>query len=316
MIKELQSLSLLDILPANLLADKKVAAAAQALDAELQAVTRATVETMHLPRLEVLPEAVIDLLAWQWHVDFYEPIGMDIETKRKLVKESIAWHRIKGTPAAVEKVVTAAFDSASVMEWFEYEEGAGEPYHFRLTTTDTMHGSDSYKEMIRAIESVKNVRSVLDGIIFKFTMQDTVKKPIDETPEFYPTFDMVDNFPVARRLYGTGVTYGNGIYYGGAVDRMELAVCLDIKEDNYTVAQKAYGAGRTYGDGGEPYGGTAGPADAGGRLTASISINYGDGMSYGASTQFYGTGLKYDGSIKYGNKARVYGGWRLEEDIN
>ena len=95
MIKELQSLSLLDILPANLLEDKKVAAAAQALDAELQAVTKATVETMHLPRLDVLPEAVVDLLAWQWHVDFYEPIGMDIETKRKLVKESIAWHRIK-----------------------------------------------------------------------------------------------------------------------------------------------------------------------------------------------------------------------------
>ena len=69
--------------------------------------------------------------------------------------------------------------------------------------------------------------------------QDTVKKPIDETPEFYPTFDMVDNFPVARRLYSTGVTYGSGIYYGGAVDHMELAVCLDIKEDNYTVAQKA-----------------------------------------------------------------------------
>ena len=109
MIKELQSLSLLDILPANLLEDKKVAAAAQALDAELQAVTRATVETMHLPRLEVLPEAVIDLLAWQWHVDFYEPIGMDIETKRKLVKESIAWHRIKGTPAAVAQLVSAVF---------------------------------------------------------------------------------------------------------------------------------------------------------------------------------------------------------------
>ena len=89
MIKELQSLSLLDILPANLLEDKKVAAAAQALDAELQAVTKATVETMHLPRLDVLPEAVVDLLAWQWHVDFYEPLGMDIETKRKLVKESL-----------------------------------------------------------------------------------------------------------------------------------------------------------------------------------------------------------------------------------
>ena len=101
MIKDLQSLSLMDILPDSILADKKVAAAAQALDAELQAVTQAAVETMHIPRIDILPEAVIDLLAWQWHVDFYEPLGMDIDTKRRLIKESIAWHRIKGTPAAI-----------------------------------------------------------------------------------------------------------------------------------------------------------------------------------------------------------------------
>ena len=315
MLKNIKTVSLLDILPDSILADKKIKAIAIALDGEMQNVTNAIEQVLHLPRLNVLPEAVIDLLAWQWHVDFYEPIGMDIETKRKLVKESIAWHRIKGTPAAVEKVVSAAFDSAEVTEWFDYEEGEGEPFHFRLTTTDTMHGSDSYKEIVRAVESVKNVRSVLDGIIFKFTMQDDAPKPADDVPEFCPTFDMVDDFPLARRLYGTGSAYGNGIYYGGATDHMELAACLDIKDDNYTVAQKAYGDGRTYGDGGEPYGGTLGPADAGGSLTASVSINYGDGMSYGASTQFYGTGLTYDGSLNYGNKARVYGGWRLEEYI-
>ena len=117
MIKDLQSLSLMDILPDSILADKKVAAAAQALDAELQAVTQAAVETMHIPRIDILPEAVIDLLAWQWHVDFYEPLGMDIDTKRRLIKESIAWHRIKGTPAAIEKVVSAAFDTSKVQEW-------------------------------------------------------------------------------------------------------------------------------------------------------------------------------------------------------
>ena len=97
---------------------------------------------------------------------------------------------------------------------------------------------------------------------------------------------------------------------------MEMSVALDIHEDKYTVSQKAYGEGRTYGDGGEPYGGTLGPSDRGGAFSASISINYGEGMTYGASTQFYGTGHVYDGSIKYGNKARVYGGWRLEEDIS
>ena len=89
MSKELQHTSLLDILPQNLLRDEQIKAAAQALDAELQKITAATKEALLLPRLDELPEAVIDLLAWQWHVDFYEP-NMSLETKRQLVRESIA----------------------------------------------------------------------------------------------------------------------------------------------------------------------------------------------------------------------------------
>ena len=131
MINVLQSLSLLDILPDNLLADEQVAATAQALDAELQAVTKATIETLHLLSHDVLPEPVIDLLAWQWHIDYYEPLGMELETKRRLVKESIAWYRIKGTPAAIEEVVSAVFDTSEVKEWFEY---GGTLYYFKIVT--------------------------------------------------------------------------------------------------------------------------------------------------------------------------------------
>ena len=119
MSKDLQSTSLLDILPQNLLADKKINAAAQALDDELQKITEATRNALLLPRLDELSEEVIDLLAWQWHVDFYEP-SMSIETKRQLVRESIAWHRIKGTKAAVEKMAQTVFKGGVVTEWFEY----------------------------------------------------------------------------------------------------------------------------------------------------------------------------------------------------
>lgn len=163
MIKKMESLSLLDILPANLLSDKRVAAAAQALDAELQAVTKATTETIHLPRLDELPEAVVDLLAWQWHVDFYE-LGMDIETKRKLVRESIAWHRIKGTPAAVEKVIQTIFDSGKVSEWFEY---GGEPYHFKIDLLSTPQiVQEDLEKVVNVVNAAKNARSKLDSLGF------------------------------------------------------------------------------------------------------------------------------------------------------
>ena len=170
MIKAIKGLSLLDILPDSILQDEQVAAAAKALDTELQKVTAATIEALHLPRLDELPETVLDLLAWQWHVDFYEPLGMDVETKRKLIKQSIAWHRMKGTPAAVEAVVSAAFDTSTVQEWFEY---GGQPYYFKVVTEDVTTEKEKLDGMRRAIASVKNARSWLESIEFLLHLQDT-----------------------------------------------------------------------------------------------------------------------------------------------
>lgn len=169
MIKDLKSLSLLDILPDSILSDEQMKASAEALDTELQKVTAETIETLHMPRLDELPEAVIDLLAWQWHVDYYEPVGMSIETKRRLVKESVAWHRMKGTPAAVESVVSAAFDTSTVKEWYEY---GGKPFYFKVVTEDVTTDKTTLDRMRKAIDTVKNVRSWLEKIEFLLHLSD------------------------------------------------------------------------------------------------------------------------------------------------
>lgn len=163
MLRNIQTVSLLDILPDSILADEKIKAIAAALDTELQKVTAETQQVLHLPRLDVLPEKVIDLLAWQFHVDFYEPVGMDIKTKRKLVKESIAWHRIKGTPAAVEMMLSSTFGrSAKVSEWYEYD---GEPYHFKVSVkTKKFPTMESLGLTKQGVLAAKNTRSVLDSI--------------------------------------------------------------------------------------------------------------------------------------------------------
>ena len=44
-----------------------------AFDQHLQEVSRNIREAFIVSRIHELPENVIDLLAWQWHVDFYEP---------------------------------------------------------------------------------------------------------------------------------------------------------------------------------------------------------------------------------------------------
>lgn len=107
--------------------------------------------------------SLADELAWQFHVDYYDKTA-DIETKKRLVKQSIKIHRAKGTPQAVLDLLQTAFPSDAVLlEWFDY---GGEPYHFKIVTSE-FEGYDS-AEFLKALESVKNARSYLDGVtVFK-----------------------------------------------------------------------------------------------------------------------------------------------------
>lgn len=179
MAKKIQTVSLLDIIPPNLQDDKKIIAAAKSIDSEMQKVTAAINECIHLARIDELPEKVLDLLAWQWHVDFYEPIKIDISKKRELIKQSIAWHRMKGTPAAVENVVSAAFEKSKVEEWYEY---GGKPFFFKVVTEDVTTDTEILDEMKRAINTVKNTRSWLEKIEFIMHLQDSYGGP-DDTGE-------------------------------------------------------------------------------------------------------------------------------------
>ena len=206
MSKDLQSVSLLDILPPNLLADKKINAAARALDDELQKITTATRNALLLPRLDELSEDVIDLLAWQWHVDFYEP-SMSIETKRQLVRESIAWHRIKGTKAAVEKMAQTVFKGGVVTEWFEY---GGEPYHFRIDVLNAPNMTEESRERLLAVVNAsKNTRSWLDELRFRREAQNDMyyaaAPSIHTTYEIRPA-EITDATAEARQYIGAAVS--------------------------------------------------------------------------------------------------------------
>lgn len=108
-------------------------------------------------------ESVIDHLAYQLHVDDYDS-GLPIATKRELVKNSIDIHRHKGTPYAVEKAVQTVYSDSKIAEWFEY---GGKPYYFKVTLiTAPLTGEADITKLVRAINTVKNVRSWLDGIEF------------------------------------------------------------------------------------------------------------------------------------------------------
>ena len=147
--------NLSEILPSNLLADEKIAALATALDKILIDLTNDTRQALHLPRLDELSGTILDLLGYQFHCDTWSPLWLDDETKRNLIRESIATHRQFGTKAALEKVNAAFGRKIKVQAWYEYS--GGEPYHFRLRTKP-FKSTDELDSWLRMIHHVKSVR--------------------------------------------------------------------------------------------------------------------------------------------------------------
>jgi len=183
----ISDISLLDLIPPNLRSDPQISAAAQALDAEIKVVTEAVEETVLYSRIDVLPKEVIDHLAWQFHVDYYNP-DLPLSIKRALVKNSLAWHKGKGTPAAVEELITAVFDEGQVVEWWEY---GGDPYMFKVVTFNNAVTNEMAQEFIRALNSIKNARSWLQSVEITQT---------EEMPLYFGTVVHVGDYLELRQV--------------------------------------------------------------------------------------------------------------------
>ena len=207
MAKDLNKLSLFDILPTSIMGDANVQAIAHALDPEIQSVSSDIREALIISRIEELPESVVDLLAWQLHVDFYEP-DFPLAIKRRLVKNSIPMHRKKGTKWAVEEILRALGVEAKVSEWFEY---GGAPYTFRVNDLllHPLHpceswGTETYSRVRAAIIEMKNARSWLERLILKVVfdfgsitprLRHTLRRELRTARAFWslwPRFDFVD----------------------------------------------------------------------------------------------------------------------------
>lgn len=160
---DLDNLSLKQILPSNLAADETVSDIATVIENTLQEISTQIYMCVLLPRLDELPDNILNEIAWQYHVDFYQDT-LERETKIKLIKTSIAMHKLKGTPYAVEKVCTDVFKSAQVVENWEY---GGQPYHFKVAfIQEPVTDLNKINNLINAINTAKNVRSWCDEIGF------------------------------------------------------------------------------------------------------------------------------------------------------
>lgn len=158
-----------DNLPASLDYDN-VKELAELVDKKMAEVNQMVELVSIYPRIEELSSDLINALAIQFHVDYYNK-NLPLDTRRSLVKNSFRWHLRKGTKSIVEEMVKIVFNDGVVQEWWEYN---GEPYHFRVDLLlSPPITTDGINEILYAINLVKNVRSWLDQIGFLRKMQTT-----------------------------------------------------------------------------------------------------------------------------------------------
>lgn len=145
--------------PRFILQDKNGHAAAKAIEAAMQVMNDTILHGVKcITDYDSMPEWRLDELAWELNC-LYD-YSADIETKRTWIKNAVPLYHLWGTPHAIYQYVSGYFDNIDLEENWAY---GGEPYHFRMTVEGEWTPENEAWAR-KAIETAKNVRSVLDSL--------------------------------------------------------------------------------------------------------------------------------------------------------
>jgi phage tail P2-like protein len=112
------------------------------------------------PAIAILPNELIDELAVEFRAVGYDQ-SFPLDQKRAMVQRACADNRIRGTPFSVQQLCNQVFGECVVQEWWEY---GGQPYRFRILTTDPAVDPNRIAILNAAILATKPVSRWPDAI--------------------------------------------------------------------------------------------------------------------------------------------------------
>lgn len=206
--------NLLSTLPVVLQQDPSVLALAESI-AGLLVMRPEEIDRLRIyPAIDALSENLLDILAYDFKVDWWDP-EYSLDEKRRTLKTSWKVHKTLGTKAAVELALSAVYPGTEVEEWFEY---GGEPHHFRvfIRGEETAIGPGRLDEFKKAIVRVKRLSSWLDSIITSTAMEPAV---VYMAADFHETYsktvlpDLEPDFPGSSFVLAPFMGQGRTITY-------------------------------------------------------------------------------------------------------
>lgn len=151
-------------LPPSLKNDENMLALAKVVAEELQTTARLSSLNLIYARIDELEENVLDILAYDFHVDWYS-YDYPIEVKRAVIKDSVRVHKRLGTLYAVTTALGNVYPESEVEEWFDYN---GEPFSFRVVLDVTNSKAPAeYFAIKKAVDSYKRLTAHMDDLIYQ-----------------------------------------------------------------------------------------------------------------------------------------------------
>lgn len=110
-----------------------------------------------------LSESILDYLAVELRAQYYTQ-DMNRAEKVGIVQSTLPLYLRAGTKYALDILLQTVYGGGEVTEWQEY---AGQPYHFKVkvnSENNVFDGDDFSKRLMSLINGAKNLRSVLDSL--------------------------------------------------------------------------------------------------------------------------------------------------------
>lgn len=124
---------------------------------EMEAAERIRVYT----QIDSQPEEILDLLAVQFKVDWYDP-DYPLQAKRNIIKTALEVRRFYGTDWATLKAISAIYPQSEIEQWYDYE---GTPGHFRvICSVDGALIPVRRREIRRSVNIYKRTTAHLDSL--------------------------------------------------------------------------------------------------------------------------------------------------------
>jgi phage tail P2-like protein len=194
---------------------------------ELEAAERLKIYT----DIDRADEAVLDILAVQFRVDWYDT-SYPIETKRRIIKTALEVRRYCGTEWAVQKALASIYPNVKISEWYDY---GGRPGYWRMNVDITDDGVIYYtpEEIEKRLGYARRCTAHLEHIIY-----------IVEPHERSPAYIAAAPVKVPGRIKPREI--GAKAYVAGAVGRskMQVAVALPGAIHPKNITAQAYATGR------------------------------------------------------------------------